>query len=272
MSVFSYTEPINLNKAVVMKGEPLSHSEYIETLQGEQNGALQYLDSPDIVWNVPDSLKCKVKNNGELTSFYGDTTVFKLSEDDIDLISGVMESLAPIQETLAEPLDREQLHLTLHDLSNSPVESQISDQLMVNETKVKEVLKRVRSYLNEHPDQRKIKMLSTNAYPCLNTSILLGFAPKSEQDLKRLINLYNLFDDVVYLNYWLRPHITLSYFEPRVLKRSEIIKLSDTLKDINGNVFELELDMLELAYQHFSSMNSYKTIITLKDLSRLLSK
>ena len=248
-----------------MKGRLLSHAEYTEVLQAEQNGALQYLDSVDIDWTVPDSLRHKVKSNGELAPFYGDTIVFKLSEDAANLIGSMMERLMPLQGMLAAPLDKKQLHLTLHDLSNSPLKSQITSQLALNEARVKALMKRIGCYLDEHPEHRKIKMVSTSVYPCLNISILLGLKPKSEQDFNKLINLYSLFDEVVYLDYWFRPHVTLSYFSPRVMNRHEILKLSDILKGLNRDSFELELDMLDIAYQHFFNMNHYKTLFTLKD-------
>ncbi|WED23675.1 hypothetical protein L3Q72_20790 [Vibrio sp. JC009] len=243
---------------------PLSYAEYTDTLHIEQSEALQYLDSATADWSVPDSLKHKVRNNGELAPFYGDTVVFILPEEARQRIGGVMERLTALQEMLAVPLDRKQLHLTLHDLSNSPSELQITSQIALNEVKVKAVMKRIWHYLELHPDQRKIKMVSSSVYPCLNISVLLGFKPKTEQDFNKLINLYRLFDEVVYLDYGFRPHVTLSYFAPRVMNRDEIVKLSGLLKDLNRGSIELELDMFDIAYQHFFNMNHYETLFTLK--------
>lgn len=163
---------------------------------------------------------------------------------------------------------KKQLHLTLHDLSNSSRKEEVAEQLVENEKRCRVIFAKLMNHLANNPEQRKIKMVSTCAYPCLNISVLLGFAPASEQDYNRLINIYNLFEEVIYLDYWLRPHVTLAYFFPRTLNGDEIKKLRDNLQKINESGYEIELDVQELAYQHFSSMNHYQTIFTLKAMSQ----
>lgn len=256
---------IDLNKDTQMKGQDWTFNKYTETLNNEQIGSLNYLDSPDIVWNIPESLTHKVFEDGVLKPFFGDTTVFELTKKEVSKISPLIDKLESIRDFLAEPLDSDHLHLTLHDLSNSPIEGTVDTEMSVNHAKISKLFPRIKKYIEENPEYRKIKMVSTNAFPCLNISILLGFAPKTEKDFKALINLYNLFDDVVYIDHWLRPHVTLSYFKPKVLDKDQIGQLSTVLKEINSHKVEIELDILELVYQRFYDMNQYETIFTLKE-------
>lgn len=266
MATAKSASDIDLSRSVVMKGESWQYSEYVETLKSEQLGALNYLNSSETVWSVPDSLQYKVNESGTILPFFGDTTVFELSPVERDEVISLIDLLEPLRGVLSEHLDPNQLHLTLHDLSNSPqMQGELRDKMANNQRRVKEIFKSVGEYLKLHPEHKKIKMVSTNSFPCLNISILLGFAPKDESDFKALINLYNFFDDVVYLNYWLRPHITLSYFRPRSLNHDEIIELSRVLKEINTHTVEIELDVMELLYQHFYHMNDYRTQFSLRD-------
>lgn len=252
---------LNLQEPVTMKGEKWEFSRYTQTLVEEQRGAINYLDAQDIVWNVPGSLIKKVLPNGDLLPFHGDTTVFTLSSEQVKEVEGFIETLETDLPFLATPLDRKQLHMTLHDLSNDPLLANVSDKMKDNQEKSANIFKRIREYLMTHPEDRYIKMVSNNIYPCLNISLLLGMAPATDKDFRRLINIYNLFDDVVYLNYWLRPHITLGYFLPRELNKGEIALLSKTLKKIGVPKVEITFDIMDLAYQHFYDMNDYRDML-----------
>ena len=80
--------------------------------------------------------------------------------------------------------------------------------------------------------------------------MLLGYAPATERDHRLLQNLYNLFDGVRKLDYWLRPHVTLAYFRPRVPTMQEVQELVRRLETL-GPGPELSLPVWELAYQRF---------------------
>ena len=252
---------INFKKSVEMKGESWDFARYTKTMREEQRGAREYLDSQSIIWNIPASLTKKVLPSGKLLPFFGDTTVFTLNDSQVQKVSVLSDRLEKTLPFLATPLDRKQLHMTLHDLSNDPVLNNVQAAMNRNQEQVSEIFLQLKKYLTLHPEDRYITMKVNGIYPCLNISILLGLEPATEADFKRLINLYNLFDEIVYLNYWLRPHITLGYFLPKELSKSEINLLSSTLKDIGTPNVTLTFDILELTYQHFYDMNDYRDII-----------
>lgn len=252
---------INLKQSVFMKGEAWDYQRYTSTMVNEQKGARDYLDSDSIQWNVPASLSKKVNSNGELLPFFGDTTVFTLTSSQVQQLDPILNYFESTLPFLASPLDRQQLHMTLHDLSNDPILANVQQSMAHNQERVREIFIQLKKYLTLHPEERYLTMRVNGIYPCLNISLLLGLEPASDKDFKKLINLYNLFDEVVYLNYWLRPHITLSYFLPKQLNKSEISLLSHSLKKIGTPKLEFTFDLLELSYQHFFDMNDYRDVI-----------
>ena len=250
---------ISLVGAVWMKDEQWSYARYKGALLEEQLGAINGLYDPQRIWEIPDALQKKVDLDGSLLPFFGDTTVFELSSQQVAEVGELIALLEPISENLATPLDRQQLHMTLHDLNNSSSPEEIATPIAKSKHQVIIIMKLLKEYLKDNPDHRYINMVSTRAYPSSNIAVLLGLIPKSELDFQLLIKLYNIFDSAVYLDYWLRPHITLAYFKPRELRQVEIAGLRSCLDQINQREVEIKLDILELAYQHFDHMNQYQT-------------
>lgn len=76
------TLDLSANIVIQNGSEPLSYQQYVDRLNQEQKGALQYLETDDILWNIPSSLIDKAASRDRLKPFYGDTTVFPLSKQD----------------------------------------------------------------------------------------------------------------------------------------------------------------------------------------------
>ena len=257
---------MDLTIPVVLKNNPMSFGEYCSTIKKEELSSLAYLKDPASQWHVPDSLRAKVNQDGKLKPFFGDTVVLPLEVKDFSLITPFIREIYynNTGNIFAEPLLEEHFHVTLHDLSNSPVEAEIKDIVSENEKKCIDLFKKIAAYLKKNPGMSKVRITSVYPFPSCNISVILGFAPESDLDYRIIMNLYNLFDDVVYLNYWLRLHITLAYFKPDDIKKDEMIKLCRVLEESGKNKILLELDLWKLSYQRFLNMNDYRTVFTVK--------
>ena len=106
----------------------------------------------------------------------------------------------------------------------------------------------------------KIAMKSTWLFNMMNTSVVLGFAPVDEDNCRRLMELYEAFQSVVYLPRALTPHVTLAYYKPGVYPRYAVEGLERGIRRVeeDGPVY-LELDTEKLVYQRFASMDRYET-------------
>lgn len=71
------------------------------------------------------------------------------------------------------------------------------------------------------------------------------------------------------LNYPLTPHITLAYYNVNGFDVDSVDKLKNIVRELNENDsdFEIDLDVRQLFYQKFTSMNEYINIINLADSS-----
>ncbi|MBD5448935.1 MAG: hypothetical protein HDR28_02005 [Lachnospiraceae bacterium] len=78
------------------------------------------------------------------------------------------------------------------------------------------------------------------------------------------MELYSVFDNVKKLNYPFTPHITLAYYNINGFDLQAAGRLEDTISQLNNEMeFEIELDVRNLYYQKFRSMNDYIDIINL---------
>ena len=76
------------------------------------------------------------------------------------------------------------------------------------------------------------------------------------------MELYYLFDDVKTLGYPLTPHITLGYYNVYGFHPESARKLERIVMELNRKeAIEIELDIENLYYQKFRSMNDYINII-----------
>ena len=99
----------------------------------------------------------------------------------------------------------------------------------------------------------------------VNTSLVLGLYPADEEEYEKLMKLYSLFDEVKELGYPLTPHITLAYYNVNGFSVESARKLEKVIADLSECELEVVLDVKELYYQKFRSMNDYINIFSMSD-------
>lgn len=202
------------------------------------------------------SISQKVDKNNTFQTFYGDTIVFNLDDTTKKKLSAIVDELYSVApECFCERLVSNTFHMTLHDLSNSPVLEQIATEVFENELNVIKKSKQIQT--------RKIKMRSKYIFNMVNTSLVLGLYPINEEEYMKLMELYYLFDEVKHLDYPFTPHITLAYYCIDGFDIKSARRLENIVRELNTNDMEIELDVSELYYQKFLSMNEYINIVNL---------
>ncbi len=250
----------------MLKNTPMPFDVYCQTYEHEQYLSLDYLVSPDVHWNVPSLLCRKVNDKGAFIPYFGDTVTIPIDAGEIAFFSGLQSKLHHnLGDILAEPLQAKHFHVTLHDLTSSASEDDPRREFEKNRASCREIFREITSHLSLNPECLKVKLKATRIYPCCNISLVLALMPERERDYRIMMNLYNLFDDVVYLDYWLRLHVTLAYFRPVELSREQIAHLAATLSEMDELDCSISLDTLKVAYQSFTSMNEYRTHISVSD-------
>ena len=205
------------------------------------------------------SLMKKVDEDNKFCAFYGDTIVFNLNEKTKEILSQMVDELyKKVPECFCERLVSDTFHMTLHDLSNSPNLEEIASEVFENELKVIEMAQQVRT--------GTIKMKSKCIFNMVNTSLVLGLYPINEEEYLKLMELYKLFNGVKWLNYPLTPHITLAYYNRYGFDMELWRKLAGIVWEMNGQELEIELEVKELFYQKFVSMNEYINVLRLGEV------
>ena len=210
-------------------------------------------------FGINSSVYQKVDDDNTFKPFYGDTIVFNLADNDKEIMDSYVKQLyTAAPECFCEKLISHTYHMTLHDLSNSPNLSDIATDMFFNELHILEKRSAVIPY--------KIKMKSKYIFNMVNTSLVLGLYPVNEGEYKKLMELYFLFDEVKQLNYPLTPHITLAYYNSHGFGTESARKLEQAVNRLNLTPLEFELDVKNLSYQKFRSMNDYINIFCLGSL------
>lgn len=212
----------------------------------------------DCYFSSNPSIAMKVDENNGFRPFFGDTVVFNLDDATKKKLGKIVDSVYAIApECFCERLVPDTFHMTLHDLSNSPVLENIAVELFENELKAVKKAEKI--------SKQRIRMKSKYIFNMVGTSLVLGLYPVDEEEYIKLMELYYLFDDVKKLNYPLTPHITLGYYNVHGFDTTSSRKLESIVKELNENEVELEieLDTKELFYQKFVSMNDYINIVNL---------
>lgn len=203
------------------------------------------------VFQTNPNLEQKVAGE-KLLPYYGNTVVFLLEES-------LREALQECQKTLyekvgwmlAEPLNPDTFHMTLHDLVNGPEENdRLLEQMERSEEKAK-------ALIQQWQDQPPLSMLTTWMFNMVDTSIVLGLAPADEDSWRRLDEMYMALEEVVPLNRALTPHITMAYYRPGSYTVYDMKCLKQALEPVERKV---QLNMKDLVLQTFTDMNSYKTV------------
>ncbi|MBR6642690.1 MAG: hypothetical protein IKL28_03405 [Lachnospiraceae bacterium] len=205
------------------------------------------------------SLVKKVHLDNTFRPFYGDTVVFDLDDTTKERLTKWLDELyAIVPECFSERLATDTLHMTLHDLSNSDDFSEVAEEIEMNR-------EQVQSLRNEISKFNTIKMNSKCMFNMVNTSLVLGLYPADETEYKKLMTLYETFNEVKKLPYPLTPHITLAYYNVHGFNETSARKLEELVCHLNcvelENEMEIVLKAEKLYYQHFDSMNHYTNVL-----------
>lgn len=235
-----------------------SYQEFLNRIDSFEKAEM---DLGDHDFNGSAGLYQKVDADNHFLPFYGDTVVFNLDDLTKEKLAGIADRLyAAAGECFCDRLAPDTFHMTLHDLSNSPVLEHIAADVFRNELCVVRKAKQVSSL--------KIRMKSKFIFNMVHTSLVLGLYPADEAHYHQLMRLYELFDDVKHLDYPLTPHITLGYYSIHGFGPESARRLERVVKELNENAMEIELDTQELFYQKFTSMNDYINIIRLAETGK----
>ncbi len=206
------------------------------------------------------SLTNKVAADNTFKNFYGDTVVFALDDRAKTKLARYADALhKTVPQCFCQALKDDTFHVTLHDLSNSAALSDIAEELFYNELGVAKLGQELKRYADA-----KIVLKSKYVFNMVNTSIVFGLYPSDENSHKTLTSLYSVFDSIKKLSYPLTPHITLAYYNVNGFDTDAARALESAVNGINSNDgFQLTLNVKDLRYQKFTSMNDYVDIIDL---------
>ena len=209
-------------------------------------------------FNPNPSVENKVAEDGTFREFIGDTVVFDLEDSLKNFIQEkYVDPLYEVAfESFAEPFSVDTLHMTLHDLNSSAqkdsyvmekmFETEIALAKRISETKFKKAI---------------ISMETTCVFNMVNTSLVLGLKPRTEEDFEKLMGLYYFVDDICQLPYPLTPHITLAYFGRKGFEGKELWQIEKVVNKMNQASFSMTISTDKLYYQKFVNMNEFMNII-----------
>lgn len=232
-----------------------TYAEFLERIDSFEKSEVYY--GNDYFHGNP-SIQQKVDWENHFKPFYGDTVVFNLSDDAKAILEDYVAQIRQVaSECFCDALISNTFHMTLHDLSNSPNLYEVAADVFENELKVVEKLSETKKYTT-------IKMRSKYIFNMVGTSLVMGLYPVDETEYQKLMELYELFNDVKSLSYPLTPHITLGYYNVHGFPVESARKLEDIVRELNQREpIEIELHIEDLYYQKFRSMNDYINIINL---------
>ena len=210
--------------------------------------------------SLPDSwgfttnpnLESKVDASGKLKPYPGNTTVFLLEDTTKQALGELQDSLyGAVPDMLAQPLQEDTFHMTLHSLVDGlPGTPHLSENM---ET----AAQKARALLDMWKDGPDLHMQTSWLFNMVNTSVVLGLMPADRQTWRRLAEMYTDLEAVVPLGYAMTPHITMAYYRPGAYGEDDKIRLGRTLRNVD---MDLTIPMSSLVLQNFSDMNHYTTI------------
>lgn len=217
------------------------------------------LDIGESYFHPHAELGAKCCPDGSFRRFYGDTVVFELKHKAREKFGELIDELyekAP--ECFSERIDKDTIHMTLHDLSASDDIGEVSPEVFMNEVKILEVLK------DDPVKDFTIRMKTNSVINMVSKSLVMALVPCDEEEWNKLQELYELINKVKVCPYpFLTPHVTLAYFNTNGFDEKSVKKLKKTVEKMNGSSFDVILHTDRLYYQHFYSMNSYRNIFPL---------
>lgn len=218
-------------------------------------------------WEITKPLIDKVKAEGVFREFYGDTTVFKLKNKEIEYLEKFQNKLFTNFEDKVVPLFPKTFHLTLQSMSNKYTTlyggvNEINKEVFQN----KKLMSKAFTEMIDKYSGVKIK-IKPLALSMSRSGVTIHLYPSSEQDYEVLKDCRNIIEKYDYhtvkeVNIYI-PHISLGYLRPvedfnNYESFKEQIKLMNEVLLDDNHVFELEVD--RLTYQYHHNMNDFRDI------------
>lgn len=215
------------------------------------------------IFHTPESLQAKVRPDGGYAHFPGTTTAFRLEGRTADVIGRMQDELHRSlsgTDMLAAPLEKDQLHMTLHDLI-SPEKTvygvgnwaQYLDEIDDSISRANEEIRKIREVFCG----RKIRMQADRIVNMVSKSLVLMLKPLTEEDFALLTELYGRFDGIVSLPYPLTPHVTLAYFRPCMLDGNALQRAVEAVQVDAQNAPVFEFAVEDLKVQRFENMTLF---------------
>jgi len=212
-------------------------------------------------FGLPKSLNSKViPSSGELAPFYGNTIVYELDAEVIAELDEITDSLyEEFAASLCTRISPDTYHLTLHDLHSSPQLPKVAANVFTDTPRALQLVDRARIV-------GPIAMRCTCVFNLVNTSIVVGLLPITDEDCERLAQARALFDEITPAGLF-TPHITLAYYRPDAPQELNPEKLRQLLAElsteIDGLLVALHPGRLQL--WQFASMANYWRITKVGD-------
>ena len=195
----------------------------------------------------------KVDTGGRLLPFYGNTTVFDLSQDDIAWLTALQDALYDgCGEWLSHRLRPQTFHITLHDLLNGTDWQAIEGDVQRTLIHARQVVDEIRA---SYP--WGIHVRAKCLMNMVNTSVVLVFEPEDEANCRALMEMHARLQAVVPLSYPLTPHVTLAYFRPGAIDAEQTARLQAVFDAAQTGGRIMHLDVARLNACTFTDMNHY---------------
>lgn len=263
---------IDLTKDVIYRGGRIEFHDFVKKIEKKSREWMDFLSSEGR-WQLLDDLKKKFSPDGGILPFFGDTVVIPVDERYKRKVIEIQDVLyQELEDLMAERLVERFLHITVHDLDNELGKWENQDELRKkvekNREKCEKIFMNLSMYLKENPDHSKLKMKGIGILGGF-VAVSIAFVPVREEDFKILLNLYDLFEDIVAMSRDFYPHLTLGYYRARDFLKDEIGRMRNCILKLNDLAREvsLELDLWELSYQIFRNMNDYETVFKVRDFA-----
>ena len=214
-----------------------------------------YLDEEG-QFHTGGSLPDKVDGDGHMLPYTGNTVIFLLNqgqEEERRCLIRMQDALyGACPDMLAARLTEDTFHMTLHDLKSGPPGRVSEAETQAAAGKAQELL----SAVTEEPWE--IRMQAVCVFNMVNTSVVLGLEPCTEEDCRRLMGLYEAFEEICPLRYPMTPHITLAYYRPGVCSGEEMKRLEAVFRKLREEKPVFTFRQADLVYAEFDDMNHYR--------------
>ena len=200
------------------------------------------------------NLEKKVNKEGKFLPFIGDTSIFYIDKATQNMVEEMQTLLYKnCSDMLAEVINPNTFHATLHDLSNGFPSEELWQQMEKNKQNTKLLMQEI-----EKENRNPIKVRTVSVLNMVNTAVVLGLEPVDDDACFRLMELHQRFQAIVELNYPLTLHITLGYYKPGTYSSEQRLKLMNVFSEcMKYSGQEICLDEKKLFYQWFNDMSGY---------------